>query len=515
MQPSSKLSKQDIKQRAEADFAFYARLVCPDLCFGDIHDQLFRWMTSSDRALASLVLLPRGHLKSTVAAIWTSWRITIDPKVRILYVSATSTLAEAQLYSVGQILTSRVYKRYWPEMVDDNKVKRARWNTSEIIVDHPARHNTLIRDNTLTAVGVGGNITGKHCDILVLDDLVVPDNVTTQDQRQKIAAAYSQLASIKDPGAVTLAVGTRYHPDDLYQELLSLQVYDYKTKTNNKMYDLFQRQVEDAGDGSGDFIWPRRQAANGAWYGFDSDILAYKKAEYLDKNQFFCQYYNKPNNEATTLIQPEWFQYYEKHQLRFNEGFYSIAGKPLNITAGVDFAFSLKKKTDYSVVTVVGMDADRRIYVLDIARFKTDRVSGYFKEIERLYLKWGFKRIRMEAVAAQKQIVNELKYNYFPNNGVLCSIEEHVPNRNQGTKEERIQATLKPRYEQGLIYHYRGGNCELLEEELRFENPPHDDLKDGLTIAVLAAKPPSRQIQHETQTSNVVYHKKFGGVAYR
>jgi hypothetical protein len=121
----------------------------------------------------------------------------------------------------------------------------------------------------------------------------------------------------------------------------------------------------------------------------------------------------------------------------------------------------------------------------------------------------------MEAVVAQKQIVNELKYNYFPNNGILCSIEEHTPNRNQGTKEERIQATLKPRYEQGLIYHYRGGNCELLEEELRFENPPHDDLKDALTIAVLAAKPPSRQMQHETQTSNVVYHKKFGGVAYR
>jgi len=515
MQSSNKINKQDIKQLAETDFAFYARLVCPDLCFGDIHDQLFRWLTSTDRDLASLVLLPRGHLKSTVAAIWTSWRITIDPKVRILYVSATSSLAEAQLYSVGQILTSRVYKRYWPNMVDDNKVKRARWNTSEIIVDHPARHNALIRDNTLTAVGIGGNITGRHCDILVLDDLVVPDNVTTADQRNKVASAYSQLASIKDPGAITIAVGTRYHPDDLYQELLSLEVYDHIKGSSRKMYDLFQKQVEDAGDGTGDFIWPRRQAANGAWYGFDANVLAYKKAEYLDKNQFFCQYYNKPNNEATKLIQPEWFQYYDKSQVRFVDGICTVAGKPVLVTAGVDFAFSIKKKTDYSVVAVVGMDADRRVYILDLARFKTEMISGYFAEIERLYLKWGFKRIRMETTTAQQQIVNELKYTYFPNNGILCSIEEHRPNRNHGTKEERIQSTLKPRYEQRVMYHYKGGNCELLEEELRFENPPHDDLKDGLTIAVLAAKPASRQMQSESPNSNVVYHRKFGGVAYQ
>lgn len=505
----------EIKQRAESDFGFYAKLVCPDLCFGAIHDELFRWMTSPERDLASLVLLPRGHLKSTVAAIWTSWRITIDPKVRILYVSATSALAEAQLYSVGQILTSRVYKRYWPNMVDDNKVKRARWNTSEIIVDHPSRHSTLIRDNTLTAVGVGGNITGKHCDILVLDDLVVPDNVTTPDQRNKIASAYSQLASIKDPGAITLAVGTRYHPDDLYNDLLGLQVYNHETKDSKKMYELFQRQVEDAGDGTGDFIWPRKQAANGAWYGFDSEILAYKKAEYLDKNQFFCQYYNKPNNEATTLIQPEWFQYYDKSYLKHKEGLWTVGGAPLNVTAGVDFAFSLKKKADFSAIVVVGMDSDRKVYVLDVCRFKTDRVSGYFAEIERLYSKWGFKRIRMEAVAAQKQIVNELRYQYFPNNGIVCSIEEHVPNRNSGTKEERIQATLKPRYEQGLVYHYKGGNCELLEEELRFENPPHDDIKDSLTIAVLAAKPASRFVQSTEGSDNIIYHKRFGGVAYR
>ncbi len=516
MQPSNKVlhARQDLKVRATNDFAFYVALVCPELMLGAVHQELFTWLQSSDRSLASLVLLPRGHLKSTIAALLASWWVTREPTVRILYVSATSTLAEAQLYAIGQIFTSRAYRRYWPEMVHEQKVKRARWNTNELIVDHPLRHATVIRDNTITALGIGGNSTGLHCDILILDDLVVPDNMTTSDQRAKVEAAYSQLASVKDPAARTLAVGTRYHPDDLYNSLMGLKVYNAELKDTVKLYDVFQRQVEDAGDGTGDFLWPRQQAQNGAWYGFDADVLAYKKAEYLDKNQFYCQYYNKPNNEANVLIQPEWFRYYEKQHVKFDQGVCLVNGKPVNVVAGVDFAFSLKAKADYSTIAVIGMDVDKHIYVLDLARFKTDRVAGYFNEIERLYHKWGFKRIRMEAVAAQKQIVNELKYTYFPDNNIYCTVEEHTPTRSHGTKEERIQATLKVRYEQGYIYHYRGGNCELLEAELRFEAPPHDDLKDALTIAVTAAKPPSRQYGMPVE-DNVIYNRKFGGVAYR
>ena len=81
------------------------------------------------------------------------------------------------------------------------------------------------------------------------------------------------------------------------------------------------------------------------------------------------------------------------------------------------------------------------------------------------------------------------------------------------SKEERIGAILEPRYDNLQIYHYKGGHCQTLEEELIMARPPHDDIKDALASAVDIAIPP-KKTYFSNQKSNIIYHSRFGGVAH-
>ena len=77
-----------------------------------------------------------------------------------------------------------------------------------------------------------------------------------------------------------------------------------------------------------------------------------------------------------------------------------------------------------------------------------------------------------------------------------------------------MQATLEPRYENKQMWHYKGGNCQVLEEELVLAHPPHDDVMDALTAAIDVAVAPSARSSKIKKKGNVVYHNRFGGVAF-
>jgi phage terminase large subunit-like protein len=198
-----------------------------------------------------------------------------------------------------------------------------------------------------------------------------------------------------------------------------------------------------------------------------------------------------------------------------DNGQWHYLGRKLNVSAAVDFAYSVSKRADYTAIIVIGVDSENNVYVLDIDRFKTDKISEYFRHILDLLNRWDFRKLRAECTAAQSAIVSELKDNYIKPNGLALKIDEHRPNRHQGSKEERIAAILEPRYDNLQVYHYRGGNCQVLEEELVSYNPAHDDCKDCLAAAVEVAIKPSVSVRRtQGQENNVVFHPKFGGVAF-
>src|SRR5690606_16575234 len=205
--------------------------------------------------------------------------------------------------------------------------------------------------------------------------------------------------------ALQWVVGTRYHPNDLYHEMVEISYETYNEdgdlEKSIPLYEKFERQVESQGDGTGEFVWPRQQRKDGKWFGFNQEILARKRAQYLDKTKFRAQYYNDPNDFESAPISPDLFQYYNRALIRVEGRNVYYNGTKLNVFASIDHAFSTAKKRDYTCIVVVGVDPRNNYYILEIDRFKTDKIREYFERILTLHQKWGFRRLRAETVAAQ------------------------------------------------------------------------------------------------------------------
>lgn len=502
--------REEHRVKALASLEYFINLVHPKRLLGNIHREVINWWTRSNSKTHQLLLLPRDHGKSAMIAYRVAWELTKDPTLRILYISANLNLATKQLKFIKDILTCDTYRIFWPEMVEAEEFKREKWNEKEISVDHPLRKAENIRDPSIFTAGLTSNIIGLHCDIAVLDDVIVTGNAYTEEGRDKTESQYSHLSSIEGVNAREWVVGTRYHPNDLYSKLIQMMIDD-----ETELFEVKQYPVENIGDGTGEFLWPKQQRSDGKWFGFDADILAKKRAQYLNKVHFRAQYYNDPHDTSSSPIKRENFQYYDNVFLNRKDSRWVFKDKPLNIVAAVDFAYTTGLRSDYTCVVVVGIDGDQNYYICEIDRFKTDKISEYFQHILKLHEKWGFRKIRMEVTAAQIAIVNDLKNSYIRPLGLSLAVEEFRPSKVQGNKEERILSILEPKYANKQIWHYLGGNCQVLEEELIFANPAHDDVKDALSSAIDFAQGMApinifRNLKKAAQIFN--FHNKFGGV---
>lgn len=507
------MTKEEVRAAAEADFETFIRLVHPTSALGSVHTDLTRWMTRREAKSFQLVLLPRDHRKSYIAGLYAAWRITKNPAIRILYISSTSTLATKQLKLIKDVLTSDIYRFYWPEMIKIDEGKREKWTETEIAIDHPLRKYENIRDATVFTGGLTTSLTGLHGDLLILDDIVVYENAYTEEGRERVSLLYSLLASIAGTDASMLVVGTRYHPNDLYGTLIGKRIQRYSEKgelvEEVDLYEVFQREVENIGDGTGEYLWPRQQNKDGRWFGFNQQILEEKKANYLDKVQFRAQYYNDPNAADGNGIARECFQYYDKHFLTNDNGTWRLNGKRLNVFASMDFAYTTKPESDYTSIVVVGVDSNYNYYVLDIDRFKTELISEMYERLLRMHNKWQFHKVRAEVTAGQVAIVNDLKHSYIRPNGLALSIEEYRP---KGNKEERMRAVLQPRYQNRQVWHYLGGNCQILEDELVLSHPAHDDVKDAITSCFDSCTAPAPQLNKPMYNAEMMTHPRFGGM---
>ena len=503
---------------AESSLEEFIRLVHPKRCLGNIHRQVIQWWTRPESKDFQLLLLPRDHMKSALIAYRVAWELTKDPSLRVLFISSTSNLATKQLKFIKDIFTSDTYRLLWPDMIHKEEAQREKWTEREISVDHPKRKEESIREPSIFTAGLTTNVVGLHCDIAVLDDVVVQANAYTEEGRSKVKEQYGYLSSVEGTGAREWVVGTRYHPKDLYQDLMQMEIEEFDKFGNVidriPLYEKMEAAVESIGDGSGEFLWPIQQRADGKWFGFNQEILAKKRAQYLNKVHFRAQYYNDPHDVDSSVFKRDLFQYYEPGFLSRKSGNWFFKGERLNVFAAIDFAYTTGKKSDYTAIVVIGVDGKQNYYVLDIDRFKTNQPSEQFKRLIKLFEKWGFRKVRCEVTAAQKAMVNDLKESYIRPMGLSLSVDEYLPTRYMGAKEERILACLEPRYTNKQMWHYPGGNCQVLEEELIFSNPAHDDVKDALASAVDFAVQPLnifRQMKESIPVLN--FHSKFGGIS--
>ncbi len=511
-------AREERRKLALSSLEEFIKLVHPKRHLGNVHREIINWWTSSEAKSHQLLLLPRDHMKSALVAYRAAWELTKNPALRILYISSTSNLATKQLKFIKDILTNDVYTAHWPDMVIKEESKREKWTEREISIDHPKRKEESIRDPSVFTAGLTTNIVGLHSDINILDDVVVTNNAYTQETRDKVYDQYSALSQIGGANNRVWVVGTRYHPDDLYGKILGMEVKQFDAMGNairsEKLYDYRQWAVENVGDGTGEYIWPRSQRADGEWFGFNAEILATKKAEIRNQTYFRAQYYNDPHDVDSSPIKREYFQYYDPKWITRIDYKWHYQRQPLNVVASVDFAFTTGKKSDYTAIVILGVDGLNNYYILEIDRFKTGQPSEYYSHILKLHEKWGFRKIRAEVSVGQIVLINDLKENYIRRYGLGLSVDEYRPTREQGSKDERIMSILEPRYANRQIWHYATGWCQTLEEELIYSNSAHDDIKDALASAIDFCVAPVNMYRIQKEKVNAYqFNSRWGGVS--
>lgn len=509
-----------MRERLLSDFWFFIRAVNPHYVYGDVHERMCKFFqrykvfgrANSDEVNKFLALIPRAHLKSHIIANFCAWAILRDPELIVTYVSASSRLSKLQLTAIKNSLTSPTVMALFPEYIHSDEGKRTVWNQNEIRIDHWKAAGD-VRDPTVTAVGVDSIATGTHCDILIFDDLVVPEN-NTEVGREKVKETYSFYNSILNPGGFCAAVGTRYHGGDIYNTMKeeSYELYGddgIEIIGVQPAWDILEEQVET----DGVFIWPAtRDKDADKVFGFNNQILARIRASYTSQAAFKSQYYNNPNSGDEDRIDRSKFQYWNQRLLEQKNGYWYYNDRRLNLFTAIDFAYSNNKRSDNSAIVVIGMDYAKNIYVLDMVQFKTTNMGRYIDEIKLLHSKWEFRRMRAETSAAQQVIVGTVK-EAFRDAGLPISIEEFKPTRHDGAKEARMAAVLEPVYEEGRVLHPKHGLVNILEDQLVQERPSRDDLKDALANAIATAFPP-KQLKEQDASRNKLQRRagRFGGV---
>lgn len=482
------LMRQRMAKEAEDDIIKFVELIRPELYLADIHKQILR-MCAYTKDAYLLVMIPRGHLKSQMFAILTAYFITIEPDVTILYCSENDAVTQGQLRSIKNMLISPAYKLYWPDMVEESPAKRAKWTKTEFTVDHPKRKDNLsVRECTVTGKTVGQSFTGAHYDIAMLDDLVTKDNAYTESGRTKVSDFFGALMAIVSGGARVLMAGTPYHPRDLYTEIEDMG-YEDDDGDYKKLFKIRKEVVEK----DGVFLWPRKVMSDGKAYGFDKKELSIKKSTTKNPLHFFSQYYMNPQALDGNRIGYNNFKYFNPEEISFSYGRTFYKDKELSVTAAMDFAFSLRKTADSTVIVVTGMDVDKNVYVLDIIKFKTNKIKKMYGELIKAHRDWGFKKVRCETVAAQEAVVEQFIDHIKDMNVKKLKVIKYKPNRHDGTKEERMAAQLEPVYQAERIYHNKDHKFNsYMEEEIVSINPPHDDVKNALADSLMDLRPPMK-----------------------
>ncbi len=520
----AKSAREQVKEILETDLWEFAKYVNPHYAYGEVHEEVFRWLSMPECSDHQLLLMPRAHLKSHCIAVWCVWQITRDPTSSIVYLSAGEDLAKVQIYAIKEMITCEKYRALWPEMLHKEEGKRDKWTAWGFNVQHPLRTEMGIRDTTILVKTVKSNATGLHCSHLVFDDVVVPNNAYSEIGRKEVKASVSQFASIKNPGAFTKCVGTRYHPTDIYEQfkgaLVKIWNKDFYGEGKGDfdgerpLWDIKEYIAETARDMTGEYLWPRTVSSyDNKAYGFDAEVLAIIQAQYGslgEDAQFYAQYYNDPNDPSSEKVSRDSFLYYKRENLTFLDGNYFINGRKLSVTAAMDVAWTINSGSDYTAIAVIGTDFENNIYVLSLDRFKTQDYDTYYKHVVGLYNEWGFRKLYIETNAGGHLVANELK-RLLRQNGAALVVEGKAATGNEGKKAEKHNAVLIPRVKNGSMYFYKGGLTSVAIEEIVLERPPHDDLKDVLTAAIVNSVAPARPRNESSSSKVIKFNSRFGG----
>lgn len=400
-----------------------------------------------------LDLWAREHFKSTIITYaLTIQDILNDPEITVGIFSHTRPIAKGFLRQIKREFEGNEdLKRLYPDVLWANPQKEApKWSEDDGIV---VKRKGNPKESTVEAWGVvDGQPTSKHFKVLNYDDIVTRESVGTPEMMAKTTEALVLSYNLGQADGARRFIGTRYHYSDSYRTLMERETAKpriYAATENGKV------------DGKPVYL--------------SAETLATKRRD-MGPYVYGCQMLQDPTADSKQGFKEEWLKYYSppvKHQ-------------GMNKVILVDPANEKKANSDYTVMMVLGLNDDQRIYVLDIVRDRlnlTERTSMLLN-LHRRYqpLQVGYERYGKDADIAH--IKDEMKRQAYEFE--ITELGGPMP------KPDRIRRLI-PLFEQGSIIlpqnlkreNYEGRSEDLvdifIDDEFKaFPVSAHDDMLDAL-----------------------------------
>lgn len=174
------------------------------------HHAIAAWLAANwNSGKRELLLMAfRNSGKSTLVGLFCAWLLTCDPALRILVLAADLALARKMTRNV-----KRIIERH--PMCDGLKPKRAdQWAAEQFTVNRDAE----LRDPSMLAKGIATNVTGSRADVVICDDVEVPNTCDTPGKREDLRERLAEIDYVMVPGGLQLYVGTPHTYHTVYGE---------------------------------------------------------------------------------------------------------------------------------------------------------------------------------------------------------------------------------------------------------------------------------------------------------
>lgn len=418
-----------------------------DLIVPHVHGEWVEWYRTSKNRI-KMILVPRATFKSTFFTVGRAIQaLCQDRDHRILIANSTLKNSQNFLSEIkGHLRENKLLNELYGGEIGLYD-KNLRWNENEIEI--PGR-SLGIKEASVTAAGVGGNLVSQHYSIIIADDLMDLETSATRYQVDKTIDWWKRAFSLLDYDGEMIVIGTRWSYYDLYAYI------EDNFKGQADMY------IRGAYKDNGDLYFP--------------ELLNEQKLNELRGLQgsyvFSSFYLNDPVDEESALIGKDLIKYWGEGDNAENK-----LPKHTNNFVVCDPAVSQDVSADESSILVVSVDPEDNWYVRE-TRSGRWTVGQLIEELFAAHALWKPMAMSIETIGQAQGLLTPIHDEENRRKRYLPLTEIKV--RPQVKKEMRIRSILQPRFERGKIFIKRD-MVELEEQLLKFPRSKRDDMIDALT----------------------------------
>ena len=396
-----------------------------------------------------IINMPPRHTKSEFASyLLPAWYLGKYPEKKIIQIAHTAELAVGFGRKVRNLVGSEDFKSVFPDVALQSDSKAAgRWNTN--------------KGGEYFAIGVGGAVTGKGADVLIIDDPHSEQEGQSGDPSvfDRVYEYYTSGPRQRlQPGGSIVIVMTRWHKRDLTGQILKAQ----ESRAGVDDWEVIEFPA----------ILP---SGKSLWQEFwDIKELEKLKAE-LPVSKWSAQYQQDPTSEEGAIVKREWWKNWEYNQPPQCEF----------IIQSWDTAFLKTQRADFSACTTWGVFynesegtgvVEPNVILLDAFKDRMELPELKKKAFDH-WKEWQPDAFIVEGKAAGMPLIFELRQMGIP-------VSEYTPSRGND-KIARVNA-VADLFASGIVWApEKRFSEEVIEEFAAFPSGEHDDLVDASTQALL------------------------------